>query len=84
LRGEGTIVVATKMQNTIVSKRPENLNAQTVKEADNSLFTSMFVDSRLQRNTDQREMIREFLKVEFGNKYQFSESFISSVLEKLQ
>ncbi len=87
MRGEETIVVETKIGNSSVQKTNSKnvtnaISAGKVSEKD--IFANMLIDCRKEPEAFQREVVRHFLYEEFGDKVQFSENFITKVLEKLR
>ena len=48
------------------------------------VFGNMMVDIKPATHSKERQAVRDFLKNEFGDKYNFSESFVDKVIEKLR
>jgi hypothetical protein len=77
-------VVAMKTRSSILYEQFANTARDQKKEVQaDEIFSNMLVDCRKNTNNIRREAVRQFLRQEFGDKQQFSESFITRVLERL-
>lgn len=80
-------MVISETKNNCINKNMSRLSTGSVsdlkKQDTREVFGNMMVDIKEIAIQKQRESVRQFLKQEFGDKRNFSESFIDKVLERL-
>lgn len=75
-----TKIAGFNIESSKISTNPvENLKNRTSKE----VFGNM-MDIKTFANEKQREVVKQFLRNEFGDNYKFTESFVDKVIARMK